>query len=165
MSALTYILAGWAIIAIVFYAYGREKTWTLFYGSADLGAIDFANFTPSKKPNHAFFCPENFCPNAKRKTISPIFSLSTEELKNKLFKLILAEPRMVQVADDNENLEYRFVHHTRLMRYPDTIRIKLISLEDGKSTLAMFSESQIGYGDQGVNYKRLNRWVRLLEVD
>lgn len=163
MNIPTIIIIVAAIAVLAFNFYGREKTWVLFFGPADLGAIDFSNFTPSKKPNSALFCPVDYCPNAKRSSPSPIFNISTTELKDRLLTLILAEKNMHQVATDDENLQYRFVHYTPLMRYPDTIRVKFISLDDDKSTLAIFSESQIGRSDLSVNYKRINAWMDVLE--
>ena len=85
-------------------------------------------------------------------------------LKDQLFAIINAEPHVEQVADDPQNHEYRFVQYTPLMRFPDTIRIKIIELGDDKSTLAIFSESQIGRSDLSVNYKRINRWIHILEA-
>ena len=151
-------------IVIAFFAYGREKTWTLFFGQADMGTVDFATLVPSKKPNSALFCPEDYCPNAERKSPSPIFDMPAATLKDKLFSIINAEPHIVQVANDVQNHEYRFVQYTPLMRYPDTIRIKIIQLNDDQSTLAIFSESQIGRSDLSVNYKRINGWMDILEA-
>lgn len=163
MNLLTMILSVVILAILAFGIYGREKTWLLFFGNADLGAIDFKNFTPSKKPNHALFCPIDYCPNAKRSSPSPVFDIPANELKNKLLSLILSEQNIQQVASDDDNLEYRFVQHTPVMRYPDTIRVKFISLTDQKSTLAIFSESQVGQSDMGVNYKRVNGWMDVLE--
>lgn len=148
------------IVGIAFFAYGREKTWVLFLGKADMGAVNFETFTPSKKPNHALFCPEGYCENATKNNVSPIFEMSTNALKEKLFAIIEAEDNIDKVASDDEKLEYRFVQYTPLMRYPDTIRVKLIGLDDEKSTLAIFSESQIGRSDLGVNSKRINKWLK-----
>lgn len=163
MKILMFIMLAIILCGVAFSLYGREKTWQLLIGPADLGPIDFATFTPSNKPNHALFCPQDYCPNAKRQTISPIFDFPVKTLKDKLYSIMIAEQNIERVAKDDENLEYRFVHYTPLMRFPDTIRIKFIALDEGKSTLAIFSESQIGHGDMSVNYKRINRWVRLLE--
>lgn len=159
MSVIYFII----IVAIAFFAYGRENTWIVFFGKADMGGVDFASLVPSKKPNSALFCPKDYCPNAERKSLSPIFEMPAEALKDKLFRIINAEPHMQQVANDEENHNYRFVQYTPLMRFPDTIRIKIIKLADGKSTLAIFSESQIGRSDLSVNYKRINGWMDILE--
>lgn len=162
MEIFTYIFGGWLVIGLIFVAYGREKTWVKIFGTADLGAVDFASFSPTKKPNHALFCPKDYCPNAGKYKLSPTFELPVNVLKGKLLALVEAEPHMVQVAADDENLQYRYVQYTPLMRYPDTIRIQLIELGDGKSSFAIFSESQIGKSDLGVNFKRVNNWLKQL---
>ncbi|MBL1420127.1 MAG: DUF1499 domain-containing protein [Alphaproteobacteria bacterium] len=159
MSVIYFII----IVSIAFWAYGRENTWKVFFGKADMGAVDFASLSPAKKTNNALFCPEDYCPKAERKSPSPIFDMSAETLKDKLFNIINAEPHMQQVGNDDANHDYRFVQYTRLMRFPDTIRIKIIDLGEDKSTLAIFSESQIGRNDFSVNYKRINGWMDILE--
>ena len=164
MNILTYILYAIVIAIVFFMAYGREKTWVLIFGQADLGPIEFETFTPSKKPNNALFCPPKYCQNAPRNSPSPVFNFSVDQLKTQLFDIIDKQPLMLQVANDDENQQYRFVQYTPLMRYPDTIRIKLIALDEGKSTLAIYSESQIGRGDMNVNYKRINGWMDILEA-
>jgi uncharacterized protein (DUF1499 family) len=45
------------------------------------------------------------------------------------------------------------------MRFPDTINVLIIPISADASTLALYSRSQIGYSDWGVNRKRLERWL------
>ncbi|MCJ8323482.1 MAG: DUF1499 domain-containing protein [Rhizobiales bacterium] len=165
MEFIIYFIGALLLMVLIFFAYGREKTWLLFYGQADLGAVDFTTFTPTKKPNHALFCPQDYCTNAKKYKRTPVFSLSAVELKSNILKLILAEPLTIQVAQDDKKLEYRFVQYTPLMRFPDSIRLKIIPLKNNRSTLAIYSQSQMGNGDLGVNFKRLSRWLQSLQID
>ncbi|NRA89321.1 MAG: hypothetical protein HRU28_18475 [Rhizobiales bacterium] len=115
------IIISITLLIIVFFAIGPTKIWTYFFGSADLGAIEFATFTPSIKPNHALFCPMGYCANAMADKVTPTFDLEIDMLKHKLLTIINAEQNIEMVASDDENYEYRFVHYTKLMRFPDTI--------------------------------------------
>jgi uncharacterized protein (DUF1499 family) len=45
------------------------------------------------------------------------------------------------------------------MRYPDTVVAQVMEKDQGHSTLALYSRSQIGRSDFGVNRRRLERWV------
>ena len=53
----------------------------------------------------------------------------------------------------------RYLARTRLMRYPDTIVAEVIEQGPNLSTLALYSRSQIGRSDFGVNRRRIERWV------
>jgi uncharacterized protein (DUF1499 family) len=50
------------------------------------------------------------------------------------------------------------------MGYPDTIVVRFIDLPDGRSTIALYSRSQLGKGDLGVNLARIQRWLAALEA-
>lgn len=145
-----------------FFAIGREKVWQWIFGEADLGHIEFSEFTPSKKPNHALVCPDGFCKNAKTDKNAPIFEMPVDALKVKLLRIIDAEDNIVQVGQNFDTMQYRYVQRTSLMRFPDTIRVKFLQLSDDRSTVAIYSESQIGYRDLGVNFKRIERWMKQL---
>jgi uncharacterized protein (DUF1499 family) len=45
------------------------------------------------------------------------------------------------------------------MRYPDTVVVQVFERDGSLSTLALYSRSQIGSSDFGVNGRRLARWV------
>jgi uncharacterized protein (DUF1499 family) len=47
-----------------------------------------------------------------------------------------------------------------MMRFPDTIDVLIIGCGEGRSTLALYSRSQIGRSDLGINRARLERWLR-----
>ena len=59
------------VLAVVFFAYGREKTWTLFFGQADMGAVDFVTLVPSKNPIARFSAPRNIAPMPNAKPFHP----------------------------------------------------------------------------------------------
>lgn len=161
---VTYLV--FILLVIVFlFAYGWQNIWKISFGAADMGDIEFTTFTPSRKPNHALICPQNYCKNAKRSKLAPIFKFNVATLKQKLFAIADASKNIKIVASDDENNTYRFVEYSKLMRFPDTIRVKLITTDDGGSTLAIYSQSQIGHGDLGVNAKRINNWLQQLSLD
>ena len=45
------------------------------------------------------------------------------------------------------------------MRFPDTIVVRFLDRPDGRSTLAIYSRSQLGTNDLGVNLARIERWL------
>ncbi len=160
LTNLLTVLVFFILVTIVLFAYGWQNIWKLRFGSADMGDVKFETFTPSKKPNHALFCPDNYCRNAIPNKIVQAYDLNIDALRNQLLALIEAEKDIHIMAADEQAFKYRFVQYTPLMRFPDTIRVKFIDLGNDKSSMAIFSESQIGHSDLGVNYKRIDRWVQ-----
>ena len=76
--------------------------------------------------------------------------------------MISAEPRLTAVATDDATLTDRYIQRSALMGYPDTIVVHFFDLPDGRSTLALYSRSQLGHGDMGVNRARIERWLAKL---
>ena len=94
---------------------------------------------------------------------SPEFMGSAQDLRLAFGKAISGEPRLVQVAGDDTSLTYRYVQRSWLMRYPDTVVVQFLEVTGGHATLALYSRSQLGKGDLGVNLARIKRWLAALE--
>jgi uncharacterized protein (DUF1499 family) len=45
------------------------------------------------------------------------------------------------------------------MRFPDTVDALVVGRGEGRSTVALYSRSQVGYSDLGVNRARIARWL------
>ena len=50
------------------------------------------------------------------------------------------------------------------MGFPDTINVKVVPTQDGGSAVLIYSRSQIGKGDMGVNLARVDRWIGLIRA-
>jgi uncharacterized protein (DUF1499 family) len=89
--------------------------------------------------------------------------MAPAELLARLKRIALAEPGTSELycGTDCDRI-VRILQHTRLMRFPDTIDIAVLSIGDNQSTLAIYSRSLIGRGDLGVNRARIERWLAAL---
>jgi uncharacterized protein (DUF1499 family) len=146
----------------VFQLIGPERVWTLF-GAADLGPVSFETLQRRATPNDALACPPNLC-QAKADVISPAFAVSAHDLRLAFARAIADEPRLVRVDSDDASLTERYIQRSRVMRYPDTIVVRFIDQPAGRSTIALYSRSQLGKGDLGVNLDRIHRWLAALEA-
>jgi uncharacterized protein (DUF1499 family) len=54
----------------------------------------------------------------------------------------------------------RYLVRTRLMRFPDTVNVEVLESGKDRSTLALYSRSQIGRSDFGQNRKRIEHWIK-----
>jgi uncharacterized protein (DUF1499 family) len=146
---------------ILFELVGPDHVWSLI-GPADLGPVDFKTLQRRTTPNDALACPAGVC-QAKADITSPEFTGSAQDLRQAFAKAIAGEPRLVRVAGDDASLTYRYVQRSWLMRYPDTIVVQFFDSADGHATIALYSRSQLGKGDLGVNLARIRRWLGALQ--
>lgn len=160
---LTFLIgfgAVWGVAFLIVTTYGWEKVWSSVYGPADLGPVQFEGLAKGPKPNQVLICPDGLCKDDDRDRASPVYAVDLAMLKTALEKSLEEEPGLFRVDDRSDPTRLRYVQRSRLLRFPDTIRIKIYPLDDGAgSTLAMYGQSQIGSGDFGANLDRANRWL------
>jgi uncharacterized protein (DUF1499 family) len=156
---LTILLILAALIA-AFFLIGPDRAWSLF-GPADLGPVTFQTLERRATPNDALACPPGICKAASDVT-PPEYGVGAAGLRIAFAKVIAAEPRITAVATDDATLADRYIQRSALMRYPDTIIVRFFDLPEGRSTIALYSRSQLGHGDMGVNRARLERWLAKL---
>lgn len=165
LKIITYLLSFGALLGLVFIiltAIGWDKVWTWAAGPADLGAVEFDDLKKRRTPNQALICPENMCRDEDRDLASPVYELTAEQLRERLLVSLQKEERLERVDDKSDPTRLRFVQRTKLMKYPDTVNIKLIDFGEGRSTLALYSRSKLGSSDLGVNLQRAKRWLKRL---
>ena len=124
--------------------------------------MDFAAITRSGSGNDALFCPEGLCGSARIDGVSPVFLAPVARLRDAVRVIEVNDPDVFALTRDEAKIQDRYLARTRLMRFPDTINVRFIDLGNGRSTLAVYSRSQIGRSDFGVNKARLEGWLKLL---
>jgi uncharacterized protein (DUF1499 family) len=145
----------------VFGAVGPERVWELF-GPPDLGPVAFETLQRRPVPNDALACPAELC-RARSDLSPPVFAVSAEALEEAMARVIASEPDVTPV--ERRPLSERYIQRTRWLRFPDTVVIRYIPLGERRSTLALYSRSQLGRGDLGVNKARLARWLAKLSAE
>lgn len=122
--------------------------------------VDPVDAPRSARRNSYVIAPDGMGTRANK--VAPVYSVSPQELGERLAAIALAEPRTTLLAGSPEDGWFTLVQRSNLMRYPDYISIRVLPVESG-STMAIFSRSRYGYSDRGVNKARLRRWLKLLE--
>ncbi|MBB35667.1 MAG: hypothetical protein CME88_05575 [Hirschia sp.] len=123
--------------------------------------LDFENFTRPSRPNHALIAPEGLCQQADPDRISPVFNLPLEDVKAAFLRMLANEPR-IQIQDETAQA-LELVQRSRVFRFPDKISVRFIPINDGQTTLAIYSRAVYGYGDMGVNSKRVDHFMDCLK--
>ena len=120
---------------------------------------DFIHFKSVKrppKPNTCLAAPDDFCLAAATDFTPPVFEMSASDLFAKLNDVIDAERSWGKLEKDADALKLKFVATTGFMRFKDDIDVEVIPVDEGRSTLAVYSRSRVGYSDLGTNRKRVN---------
>lgn len=156
--AISAIIVALVLIPVVAFSLtGPERLWRLF-GEPDLGRIEFGSLTRRSSPNDALACPTELC-KARSDLVPPFFAIGVDGLRNAMAKVLTSEPRLTLVRADDATLTDRYVQRSAILGFPDTIVIRYIDQPEERSTLAIYSRSQIGYGDLGANRARIERWL------
>lgn len=143
---------------------GIDDAWGLVFGPPDLGPVDFATLKRRASPNDALVCRREECPSAATDREAPVYPVSGERLRAIVREVALAQPGVEPVFSERWADQDRYVARTRIMRFPDTIDAAIYDLGNGRSTLALYSRSQIGYSDMGTNRRRLDTWLSAIDA-
>lgn len=140
--------------------YGPERIWELF-GPADLGHVEFEALQRRPTPTDALACPSGFCP-VDSDILVPTYPVDVAMLRKAMARALMTERRLTLVAIDDRTPQDRFIQRSEGLRFPDTIDVRYITLPTGRTTIAIYSRSQLGRNDLGVNVARAERWLKKL---
>ena len=122
--------------------------------------VDLRYLRRTVLPKDALAAPAGLC-SVRTDLAVPVFALSKGTLKERLHAVARAEPRTRLIAELPDLDQQIFEQRTPVFRFPDTIRVQIVSLADGVSAI-LYSRSRYGGWDIGVNRKRLRRWLARL---
>ncbi len=99
--------------------------------------------------------------NSKNKN-KPAYSLEVNELYHELNKIVLEDRCKKVFGNVKENL-ITYVCRSKVFGFPDYISVSFSRLDDGRTSLAIFSRSRFGLYDFEKNIKRIDRWLEKLK--
>ncbi len=95
---------------------------------------------------------------------APEFAVSATALAAAFDDLVLRERHVTRLAGAPDGLWATYVARTPVMGYPDYVSVKFIPLASDRATVAIFSRARFGYGDRGVNRRRVLGWIKSLSA-
>lgn len=87
---------------------------------------------------------------------SPVFEETPAVLLDRFVNIALGQPRVREIGTGP--LLVTFQQRSALIGFPDFISVKAIEVANG-AALIVYSRSQYGYGDMGVNKARVLNWL------
>lgn len=119
--------------------------------------MDIRTLETRTKSNDALACPADTC-RVPADFESPDFAISERELLSKVQAIIAAEPRTELVEQDETLMQLVFVQRSRVFRFPDTVWIQAVK-RGSNTSIVIYSKSNVGDSDLGVNKKRVRNWL------
>ncbi|MDA4847303.1 DUF1499 domain-containing protein [Hoeflea poritis] len=145
--------------AIVFFAYGREKTWMRLAGSPDRGRLDLVEIRRSPTANDALACTARLRDDCDFEV--PAIDAAPADIAARLAGRIEdADPLARRVDDGDDPAHLRYVTYSPAMRFPDLISIELVPLDDGRTGVIAYARAQLGRLDFGANLERLKLYLK-----
>jgi uncharacterized protein (DUF1499 family) len=126
-------------------------------------ALDPLTLERTGRPNDFLVCPEARCAAAADR-LPPVLQLAAADQLRLWEEVVTASPRTRILQVNETELLIHAEQRSRLMRFVDTIVVRVIPAADGRSTFAAYSRSEVGYSDMGVNQGRLEEWIARVEA-
>jgi Protein of unknown function (DUF1499) len=168
--ALVLVFAG--LGAAMLYAKWRSPAdpfldafYKLIAGPPDRGYVDLKSFSRGSTNNTALAAPANFWTGGKPDIETNPVALLEAEILSRLEATISRDGSsfsMVEERREPDGLMRRYVVRTPLMRFPDTLTIRLVAGANGTG-IALYTASQLGSRDQGTNRKRIEAILAALK--
>ena len=114
-------------------------------------------------PNDWLLCPPGSC-TAEISAASPALSGAGRPPRTRPgARCWRRNPASRSVATDEPRLLILAQDRTAVLRFVDTISIRVLPAPAGGSTFAAYSRSNLGFGDLGTNRRRLEAWTAALD--
>jgi uncharacterized protein (DUF1499 family) len=129
----------------------------MLFGPPDQGAVDMANPKRTGASNDALAAPAGYLKTGIADIVTEPVSGTAAEIFKRIDESLVVQGwhiAIVQEAAEADGPMRRYIVRTKWLRFPDTLTIKLITGPE-KTGIAMYSRSQIGSYDWGVNRSRI----------
>jgi uncharacterized protein (DUF1499 family) len=110
------------------------------------------------RPNDWLVCPAEAC-EAEASAVAPSYPVAPGELLAAWRAVLGEQPRATVIAVDEPRGIVMAQDRTPVLRFVDTVTVRVLPTADGGATFAAYSRSEIGYGDLGTNRRRLDAWT------
>lgn len=165
-NVVLFIAVAIFIAACAFVLFGRERSWTTLAGPADLGAMDLTTVERTQKPHDALICSQGLCDAVTVDKTLATFDISPAELIAALDAAASSVTDHLQRVDDGTDpTKARYVARSNWMRFPDTVWLQAVTMDDGRTGLIAYGRAQLGYSDLGANKARLESWIAQASLD
>jgi uncharacterized protein (DUF1499 family) len=123
--------------------------------------MDLREIERTRSPHDALACPAGLC-RAQPDFDSPIFSVDKKTLLERAKTVIIDESRTELVGEDAALNQLVFVQRSAVFGFPDTVWVQGV-IVGARTSVIVYSRSNYGYWDMGVNRNRVRAWLEKLK--
>lgn len=151
-----------AILVFFSFTWGDAGAMDAKHGQA-VEYLDFAQLQRRGSPNDWLVAPPEEPAHLRADAQSPRFAVPAAELARLWTEVVASKPRtdIVGVAPDGLGVEAE--QRSSLFRFVDRVSFRAVPVDAGSSSAYVYSRSQVGYWDLGVNQRRVTRWMDALQ--
>ena len=126
--------------------------------------IEFSALKRPDRPNNWLVAPAGFTGMVAVNADAPVFEKTPKQVFDSVMDLVLERVEWRLRASDPDTLRISFVAVTPLLRFKDDVYVQAVPVdgESGRSSVAVYSASRIGYSDLGTNARRVNELLDLI---
>lgn len=143
---------------------GRDAVWPTLFGPPERAAVSFKDWDRAPGDNEYILCPPDLCPGETNGP-SPEFAVPVDDLRAAWERMVARKPHTDRLSWDEDTMQGDWEVRTPVLRFPDTVTARFLSLGEGRSTLAVFSRSHYGKSDLGTNGRRISQWMDDLRAE
>lgn len=122
--------------------------------------MDMSRIERPASPNTALAAPAGFTPAPDLPT--PVYPVPVTVLFATLRAVAAAQPRTYLAAAYPDRGQLHWVVRSAVWNFPDLVTGQVLADGPGAARLILYSRSVYGYGDFGVNRRRLETWLAAL---
>ena len=126
-------------------------------------ALDPLTLERTGKPNDFLVCPKGRC-RAVVDQPATVLAVAPADQLRLWEEIVTASPRTRVLRVDETSMMLHAEKRSRLMRFVDTVVVRVLPEGDNQSSFAAYSRSEFGYSDMGVNRVRLEDWIARVEA-
>ena len=125
--------------------------------SSEALPLSFVSLERTGRPNDALAAPEGYTASPVD-VVSSTYGVSAEVLFEVAQQVLAKEPRTRILAVFRDERQLALEQRSALFGFRDSIWVQADERPDG-SSLLIYSRSNVGYWDLGVNRKRVETWL------
>jgi uncharacterized protein (DUF1499 family) len=123
--------------------------------------LDLSRLTRPASPNTALAAPAGFLPTPD--IVTPAYQVAAPRLYAAILAVAAAQPRVWPAAAYPDRLQSDWVARSAILNFPDRVTAQVNPAGADAATLVLYSRSVYGYGDFGVNRRRVQAWLAALD--
>lgn len=128
----------------------------------DSSWLDFATFERAPRPNSALACSREICGGATASQSAIELDADATRVAEALRRI---EPAIEMRQESSGDIRARYVAITPLLRFKDDVDLLIRPVGAGRSRVAIYSRSRVGYSDMGTNARRIARLEQRLRAE